>query len=104
MRFPSGLASSGRCRPCAPSASSARATRLNWKQPYWPVSKRKTAPGAGHGVPYSADVRLHPLRKDNDMTVSTSALLKGHYDATRALGAKAISSDFSLEIEGFEQS
>ncbi len=38
------------------------------------------------------------------MTVSTSALLKGHYDATRALGAKAISSDFSLEIEGFEQS
>ncbi len=38
------------------------------------------------------------------MTVSTSALLKGHYDATRAQGLKAISSDFSLEIEGFETS
>lgn len=38
------------------------------------------------------------------MTVSTSSLLKGHYDATRALGAKVISSDFALEIEGFEQS
>jgi hypothetical protein len=37
------------------------------------------------------------------MTVSTSALLKGHYDATRAIGAKVISSDFAFEIEGFEQ-
>lgn len=37
------------------------------------------------------------------MTVSTSALLKGHYDATRALGDKIISTDFSLESEGFEQ-
>lgn len=37
------------------------------------------------------------------MTVSTAAYLKGHYDATRALGAKVISSDFAFEIEGFEQ-
>jgi len=36
------------------------------------------------------------------MTVSTAALLKGHYDTTRALGAKVISSDFAFEIEGFE--
>ena len=37
------------------------------------------------------------------MTVSTAAYLKGHYDAARAIGAKAISSDFAFEIEGFEQ-
>lgn len=36
------------------------------------------------------------------MTVSTASLLKGHYDTTRALGAKVISSDFAFEIEGFE--
>jgi hypothetical protein len=36
------------------------------------------------------------------MTVSTPAYLKGHYNATRALGAKVISSDFALEIEGHE--
>lgn len=37
------------------------------------------------------------------MTVSTSSYLKTHYDAARAIGAKAISSDFAVEIEGFEQ-
>jgi hypothetical protein len=36
------------------------------------------------------------------MTVSIASLLKGHYDTTRALGAKVISSDFAFEIEGFE--
>ncbi|MBL8473807.1 MAG: hypothetical protein JNM98_18600 [Rhodocyclaceae bacterium] len=38
------------------------------------------------------------------MAVSTAAYLNDHYDATAALGAKAISSDFSFEIEGFEGS
>lgn len=37
------------------------------------------------------------------MTVSTAQILKGHYDATRAAGDKAINSDFAFEIEGFEQ-
>lgn len=36
------------------------------------------------------------------MTISTSSYLKTFYDTTKALGAKAISSDFTLEIEGFE--
>jgi hypothetical protein len=36
------------------------------------------------------------------MTVSNAAYLKGFYDATVANGAKIISSDFALEIEGFE--
>lgn len=38
------------------------------------------------------------------MTVSTTNILKGHYDATRAAGDKAINSDFAFEIEGFESS
>ena len=37
------------------------------------------------------------------MTVSNAAYLKGFYDTTKALGAKVISSDFTFEIEGFEQ-
>lgn len=36
------------------------------------------------------------------MTVSTGAYLKGHYDTANAMGAKVISSDFSFEIEGYE--
>ncbi|MCM1128951.1 MAG: hypothetical protein NC211_03605 [Alistipes senegalensis] len=36
------------------------------------------------------------------MTVSNAAYLKGFYDQTTALGAKVISSDFTMEIEGFE--
>lgn len=36
------------------------------------------------------------------MTVSNANYLKGFYDATSALGAKVISSDFTFEIEGFE--
>ena len=36
------------------------------------------------------------------MAVSTGALLKGFHDKAVALGAKIISSDFTLEIEGFE--
>lgn len=36
------------------------------------------------------------------MTVSTASYLKGHYDTAKAIGAKAVSSDFALEIEGFE--
>lgn len=36
------------------------------------------------------------------MTVSNAQFLKGHYDSTKALGAKVISSDFTFEIEGFE--
>ena len=36
------------------------------------------------------------------MTVSNAAYLKTFYDQTRAKGAKAISSDFAFEIEGFE--
>jgi len=42
-------------------------------------------------------------RKDFDMTVSTAAYLKSHYDAAKAIGAKAISSDFAFEIAGYEQ-
>lgn len=37
------------------------------------------------------------------MTVSKASYLKGFYDTTKALGAKVISSDFTFEIEGFEQ-
>ncbi len=37
------------------------------------------------------------------MTVSIPAYMKGFYDSTRAMGAKVVSSDFTLEIEGFEQ-
>lgn len=37
------------------------------------------------------------------MTVSNSAYLKGFYDVTKSLGAKVISSDFTFEIDGFEQ-
>ena len=37
------------------------------------------------------------------MTVSNAAYLKGFYDVTKALGAKVISSDFTFEIDGFEQ-
>lgn len=36
------------------------------------------------------------------MTVSTGAFLKNFHDTTVALGAKVISSDFTIEIEGFE--
>lgn len=36
------------------------------------------------------------------MTVSNENYLKGFSDATRALGRKAINSDFTLEIEGYE--
>lgn len=37
------------------------------------------------------------------MTVSNAAYLKQFYDAAAAQGAKAVSSDFAFEIEGFEQ-
>lgn len=37
------------------------------------------------------------------MTVSNSEYLKGFYNVTQALGAKVVSSDFTFEIEGFEQ-
>lgn len=37
------------------------------------------------------------------MTVSNATYLKGFYDTTKALGAKVISSDFTFEIDGFEQ-
>lgn len=37
------------------------------------------------------------------MTVSNAQYLRTFYDSTKALGAKAISSDFAFEIEGFEQ-
>ncbi|MBN7118098.1 hypothetical protein [Ectopseudomonas oleovorans] len=37
------------------------------------------------------------------MTVSNASYLKSFYDATKALGQKAVNSDFTLEIEGFEQ-
>lgn len=37
------------------------------------------------------------------MTVSNAAYLKGFYDVTKSLGAKVISSDFTFEIDGFEQ-
>jgi hypothetical protein len=36
------------------------------------------------------------------MTVSNTAYLKGLFDQAKTLGDKAISSDFALEIEGFE--
>jgi hypothetical protein len=36
------------------------------------------------------------------MAVNVPKILKGFYDRARSLGAKAISSDFALEIEGFE--
>lgn len=36
------------------------------------------------------------------MTVSTAKYLKGFSDSTRALGRKAINSDFTIEIEGYE--
>lgn len=36
------------------------------------------------------------------MTVSNAAYLKQFHDTAKAQGAKVISSDFSLEIEGFE--
>jgi len=36
------------------------------------------------------------------MTISNAQYLKGFYDVTKNLGAKVISSDFSFEIEGFE--
>jgi len=36
------------------------------------------------------------------MTVSNASYLKELYGSSRALGAKAISSDFTFEIEGFE--
>lgn len=36
------------------------------------------------------------------MTVSNAAYLKSFYDTTKALGAKVVSSDFTFEIEGFE--
>lgn len=37
------------------------------------------------------------------MTVSTGKYLKNFFDVSNAMGAKAISSDFAFEIEGFEQ-
>lgn len=36
------------------------------------------------------------------MTVSTPQYLKGFSESTRALGRKAINSDFTIEIEGYE--
>jgi len=36
------------------------------------------------------------------MAISNASYLKNFYDTSRALGAKVISSDFSFEIEGFE--
>lgn len=36
------------------------------------------------------------------MTVSTQKYLKGLHDSTRAMGRKAINSDFTIEIEGYE--
>ena len=36
------------------------------------------------------------------MTVNTSVFLRNKYNLTKALGDKALSSDFSLVIEGFE--
>lgn len=37
------------------------------------------------------------------MTISNAAYLKSFYDTAKASGAKTISSDFALEIEGFEE-
>jgi hypothetical protein len=36
------------------------------------------------------------------MAVSNSAYLKDHYNASKAIGAKVISSDFAVEFKGFE--
>ncbi|MFA5920135.1 MAG: hypothetical protein WC856_02440 [Methylococcaceae bacterium] len=36
------------------------------------------------------------------MAINNAAYLKTFFDTTKALGAKVISSDFTLEIEGFE--
>ena len=36
------------------------------------------------------------------MTVSNPGYLKSFSDATRAMGRKAINSDFTVEIEGYE--
>lgn len=38
------------------------------------------------------------------MAVSTGKYLKGIYDSTKVLGAKVISSDFTLSIDGYEAS
>lgn len=37
------------------------------------------------------------------MTVSNANYLKGFYDSTKAMGQKVVNSDFTLEIEGHEQ-
>jgi len=37
------------------------------------------------------------------MTVSNNQYMKGFYDVTQTLGSKVISSDFTFEIDGFEQ-
>ncbi|SFL23813.1 hypothetical protein SAMN05216302_10467 [Nitrosomonas aestuarii] len=37
------------------------------------------------------------------MTISNPSYLKGFHDVSRAMGDKVISSDFTLEIDGFEQ-
>lgn len=37
------------------------------------------------------------------MTISTGAFLKNHYNSAAALGLKAINSDFTLVIEGYEK-
>lgn len=37
------------------------------------------------------------------MTLSTNIQLKAFHDTAKAVGSKAISSDFSFEIEGYEQ-
>ena len=37
------------------------------------------------------------------MTVSNAAYLKQFHDVTKSMGAKVISSDFTFEIDGFEQ-
>lgn len=41
--------------------------------------------------------------QDTTLTVSSTQILKSHYDATRAAGDKAINADFAFEIDGFEQ-
>lgn len=38
------------------------------------------------------------------MAIDSTTFLKGNFDAANALGAKAISSDFAMEIEGMESS
>lgn len=48
-------------------------------------------------------MNTYPVReRDHFMTVSNSAYLKGHFDASRAIGAKVIASDFAVEFKGFE--